>query len=252
MKKNNWPEIIYDVYDFLYWEPQHLWKTKNVNHKIDSLNKAMDHVKNIEVSLNQILNIFFYFLPYSIFYKFIEEVTNKPVWNEKYVLYLKEVENIIDWMNFSTQPDFFFIWDKSNIYIEMKTKSKSNLEQLMKYAFLHIKDCERSNHKKDLTLIFLWNWEFEKLWKEKYKNINELKSAFQRYAIPDEMKKWKVSLIEYKKQIKDLVQNINIWFLNYTQLQNFCLKNMEENQNDEKLINLLSWLIEDIDNRKLK
>jgi hypothetical protein len=37
----------------------------------------------------------------------------------------------------------------------MKINSKSNLEQLMKYIFLHIKDCEREKREKKLVLIFL-------------------------------------------------------------------------------------------------
>ena len=252
MKRNNWPEIIYNVYDYLFREPQHIWKHKNINHRINNIDKAMQHVKNIEVSLNHILNIFFYFLPYDLFYKFIEEVTNKPVWSEKYVLYLDEVEDLIEWVNESTQPDFFFVWDKSNIYIEIKTKSKSSLEQVMKYAFLHIKDCERCNHEKDCTLIFLWDKDFPNLWKEKYQNIEELKKEFNNFELPIKMKKGNVDLVPYNLMIKELVQNMTIWYLNYTDLNNFCLKNIEENKNDDKLVNFFSWLVDDIKKRKLQ
>ena len=251
MNKHNWSEIIYDVYDFLYWEPQHIWKIKNPKNKLDSLDKTMEHIKNIEVSLNQILNIFFYFLPYNLFYKLVENTTNKPIWNDNYILYLKEVENIIDWINGSTQPDFFFIWERANISIEMKTKSKSSLDQLMKYAYLHIKDCERTGSNKDYTLIFLWNWEFKNLWKDKFENVDELKKAFTVYEIADKMKKWDINLVEYKDKIKDLVKNMNIWFLNYTDLKNFCTHNIDNNKSDEKLINLLTWLVDEINERNL-
>ena len=249
---NNWTEIIYDVYDFLYWEPQHIWKIKNKNSKINSVKKSINHIEKMEVSLNQILNIFFSFLPSELFTNLVEGVIKKPISKEKYTLYLKEVDNLIDWINFSTQPDFFFIWKEKNIFIEMKINSKSSLEQLMKYIYLHIKDCERENKEKKLVLIFLWNWEFKNLWKEKYENIDKLKEEFSCYEVADETKKWKVDLRKYKDKIKHLANDMNIWFFNYTDFNNFCLKNIKENKNDEILVKLLSGLVEEINKRKLK
>ena len=252
MGNNNWSEIIYDIYDFLYWEPQHIWKVKNKNSKINNVKKSINHVEKMEVSLNQILNIFFYFLPSKLLDELVKIIINKSIKKEKYILYLKEVDELIDWINFSTQPDFFFIWKETNIFIEMKINSKASLEQLMKYIFLHIKDCEREKTEKKLILLFLWKWEFKNLWKEKYKDIDELKEKFLNYKIPDETKKWKVDLIKYKKKIKKFSEDMDIWFLNYTYLRNFCFENIEKNKNDEILIKLLNWLVEEIERRKLK
>jgi len=50
----------------------------------------------MEVSLNQILNIFFSFLPSELFTNLVEGVIKKPISKEKYTLYLKEVDNLID------------------------------------------------------------------------------------------------------------------------------------------------------------
>jgi type III secretory pathway component EscR len=122
----------------------------------------------------------------------------------------------------------------------------------MKYIFLHIKDCEREKREKKLVLIFLWNWEFKNLWKDKYQNIDKLKENFSNYEIPNQTKKWKVDLKQYKEKIKQLANNMNIWFFNYTNLKSFCLDNIEKNKNDEILIKLLSWVIEEINKRELK
>ncbi len=250
--KNNWTDIIYDIYDFLYWEPQHIWKIKNENIKINNLDKSIKHIKNMEVSLNQILNLFFYFLPNKIFYDFIWNILNKNIEGKDHTLYLKDIENLIDWIEWSTQPDFFFIGKNSNIFIEMKINAKSSLEQLMKYIFLHIKDCERENKQKELNLIFLWKNNFSNLWKEKFENIDELKAEFKKYEISDKMKKWDVDLLEYKEKIKEFWIEMNIWFLNYIDFSNFCEKQVKENKNDDKLIWLFEWLIQEFNERKLK
>ncbi len=199
MKTNNWTNIVYDIYDFLYWEPQHIGKIKNPQSSYDTLEKSMKHVKNMEVSLNQILNIFFYFLPNRIFSQLIESVTCSSVWEDAYTLYLWEIEDMIEGIKQSTQPDFFFLWNKQNISIEMKTRSQSSLEQLMKYIYLHIKDCERCGFEKQYTLVFLGKWDFSSLWKEEFTTIEDLQKAFENYEIPDVTKKWEVNLKPYKE-----------------------------------------------------
>jgi len=243
--KNNWTEIIYEIYDFLYWEPQHIWKIKNKDSKINSVEKSLNHIKNIEVSLNQILKIFFYFLPNNIFKSFINLKWKKDLLEDNYFFYLKEIEELINWVNWATQPDFFFIWEKSNIFIEMKINSKSSLEQLMKYIFLHIKDCERTGEDKKLILIFLAKWNFKNLFKEKYKDIWELKKEFQEFNIPKITKKWNNNLEKYFKKIKEIWKDMEIDFINYWEFKNFCIKNKNSNEK------LFSWIIDELDNRKL-
>ena len=243
--KNNWTDIIYEIYDFLYWEPQHIWKIKNKNSKIDSVEKSLNHIKNIEVSLNQILKIFFYFLPDKLFRNFININYKKDFLENNYFLYLKEIEELIEWINWATQPDFFFIWEKSNIFIEIKTKSKSSLEQLMKYIFLHIKDCERVWKNKKLILIFLAKWDFKNLFKEKFNNIEELKKEFTKFEIPKITKKWNNNLKNYSDKIKELWEEMEIDFINYKQLKYFCKSNLEVNKK------LFSGIIDDLEERKL-
>jgi len=243
--KNNWTEIIYEIYDFLYWEPQHIWKIKNKNSKINSVDKSLNHIKNIEVSLNQILKIFFYFLQNNIFKNFINLKWKKDYLEDNYFLYLKEIEELIEWINWATQPDFFFIWEESNIFIEMKINSKSSLEQLMKYIFLHIKDCERVWKNKKLNLIYLAKWEFKNLFKEKFNNIDELKKEFQDFEIPKITKKGNNNLEEYFEKIKEIWKNMDIDFISYLDFKNFCIKNRKSNEK------LFSWIINELENRKL-
>ena len=54
-------ENIYEIYDFLYFEPQHIGKIKNPKTTYNSSKKMIEHIKNLEVSLNHILNLFFEF-----------------------------------------------------------------------------------------------------------------------------------------------------------------------------------------------
>jgi len=251
MKNSSWVDIIYDVYDFLYWEPQHIWKIKNINSNLDSKDKVENHIRNMEVSLNQILNIFFYFLPNEIYINFVENIIRKKILKEDYKLYLKDVENIIEDINWSTQPDFFFIWDSTNIFIEMKLNSKSSLEQFMKYIFLHIKDCERVKKEKRLILIFLSKWDFSALFKEEIYNIDDLKNKFNKYKINDYTRKWNVNLVNYKSKIYDVANAMDIWHVTYDWFYNFfnnycCNKFCSDREKD-----LINWILEEFKNRNL-
>lgn len=248
MTKTTWTNAIYDIYDFLYWEPQHIWKIKNKNSNIKSVSIASKHIKQMEVSLNQILNIFFYLLPKENFLEFINFITKKSIYRDNYEFW---IWNIVEWINDSTQPDFFFVWDNFNIAIEMKTKSKSSLEQIMKYAFFHLKENEIVWHKKKFLLIFLWEWEFKNLWNDKYDNAGILKENFQKYEIQDTTKKWNLDLVAYKKEIYNLIEKSEIAFLNYSMLKEFCILKINENIDNHIFVNLLNWIIREIDDRRI-
>ena len=115
----------------------------------------------------------------------------------------------------------------------------------MKYIFLHIKDCERVWKNKKLILIFLAKWDFKNLFKEKFNNIEELKKEFTKFEIPEITKKWNNNLKKYSDKIKELWEEMEIDFINYKQLKDFCKSNLEVNKK------LFSGIIDDLEERKL-
>jgi hypothetical protein len=142
--KSNRTEIIYDIYSFLYREPQHIGRMKNPESKYDTYDKAMAHLKNMEVTLNHLTNVFFTFLPSKLLHQFFESALQQPLWSDEYDIFVRSLENVVDDIGDFTQPDAFFVGNKNTISIEMKVGAKSSLEQVMKYGLLHHKEYETS------------------------------------------------------------------------------------------------------------
>ena len=93
--KANRTEIFYEIYDFFYFEPQHLGKIKNPKTKYDTHTKVMEHLKGMEVTLNHITNAFFTFLPSRFLHKFFETSLQKPLWIDKYDVFVDSLKNAI-------------------------------------------------------------------------------------------------------------------------------------------------------------
>jgi len=249
--KSNRTETIYDIYSFLYREPQHIGRMKNPETKYDTYDKAIAHLKNMEVTLNHLTNVFFTFLPSDLLHQFLESSLQKPLRSDKYNIFVRSLENVVKEIWDFTQPDIFFVGDKNTISIEMKVWAKSSLEQVMKYWLLHHKEYETSWIKKQYHLIYLGQWEFSSLRKEKYSSIKELKHAFSEYQIPHKSKKWGIPLEIYRDAIHQMVQEMTISYINYDDLKLFCIQHIDSVSNNLQIQKLLKWMIIELDDRGL-
>lgn len=249
--KTSRTEIIYEIYDFLYREPQHIGKIKNPNSKYNDYDKVMNHLKLIEVTLNHMVNIFFTFLPSRFLHSFFEKSLNKPMWTDEYDVFVDSLENAIWFETLVTQPDVLFVWEKTNVAIEMKINANSSLDQLMKYALLFCMEEDKSKIEKSNNLIFLWKWEFKNLREEGYKDTKELKIAFSQYEISDRSSKWWIDLSNYHSRIKKMVKSMTISYISYKDMKDFCITSLEGVKNNYQLEKLFKWMILELDDRNL-
>ena len=249
--KSNRTEIIYDIYSFLYREPQHIGRMKNPESRYDTYDKAMAHLKNMEVTLNHLTNVFFTFLPSKLLHQFFESALQQPLWSDEYDIFVRSLENVVQEIGDFTQPDVFFVGNKNTISIEMKVGAKSSLEQVMKYGLLHHKEYETSWIKKQYHLIYLGQGNFSSLWNEKFSSVNELKKAFSDYTIPEVSKKGWIPLADYEQAIKSMVADMTISYINYDDLRHFCSTNLPMVSHSRQTSKLLQWMIVELEDRKL-
>lgn len=249
--KSNRTEIIYDIYSFLYREPQHIGRMKNPDSNYDTYDKAMAHLKNMEVTLNHLANVFFSFLPSNLLHQFFETALQKPIRSDEYDVFVRSLENVVNDIGDFTQPDIFFTGDKNTISIEMKVGAKSSLDQVMKYGLLHYKEQQTSWVEKAYHLIYLWKGSFSSLREEKFTDVYALKQAFAEYDIPETSKKGKIALAEYADVIKKMVAEMTISYISYEQLRDFCADHLEENEHNRQIHKLLSGMIAELEDRKL-
>ena len=249
--KSNRTEIVYDIYSFLYREPQHLGKMKNPESAYTTYDKAMTNMQKKEVSLNHLANIFFSFLPSDLLHQFFLQSVQKSLQADEYDLFVRSLDKVVQGIGDFTQPDIFFVGEQNTISLEMKIGAKSSLEQLMKYAFLHYKEQETSGVQKVHHLIYLGKWAFTSLREEKFDDVEALKNAFTTYQIPQKSKKWKISLGQYTQEIRSMVEQMNISYILYTDLKQFCLDNLPDQKANRQLYKLLQGMIEELEMRRL-
>lgn len=238
-------ELYYDIMAFYYYEPQHLGKKKNPDNRFNTYNKVMDHIMEMEVSLNHILSIFFFLAPASSLDRFFQKVlVDCPT--DSYIDDSDFVSEIGD----ATQPDFLFVGSKQIVALEMKVGAKSSLEQLMKYLLLNIIYQEKKKTKLPFKLIFLGQGDFKDLWEEVFPNVAQLKKAFKKYSFPAITKKGNIKLKKYEAKIRHLVEECQIEFINYKDFSRILLDEQKHNKN-EIYAKLLAGIISELRERKM-
>jgi len=249
--KSNRTEIIYDIYSFLYREPQHIGKVGNKNSPQNTYDKAMAYLKTREVTLNHLSNLFFSFLPTSLLHTFFELSLKKPFVNDQYDVFVRSLDSVVQGIGDFTQPDIFFVWEKNVVSLEMKLWAKTSLDQLMKYAFLHHMEQKTSWVNKSYHLLYLGKWSFSSLREEKFQDVDCVKKAFMQYSLPEVSNKWKHKLAEHSDIIKQMVADMTISYITYADLYCFCEKHLDAMKDNYQIYKLLKWMMNELEERKL-
>jgi|SaaInlLV_10m_DNA_3_1039740.scaffolds.fasta_scaffold15591_2 hypothetical protein len=170
---NKWTSEYYDAMEFYYWEPQHLGKIKNPSSRYNNQFQSLEHIQNMEVSLNHMFNTFFRLSPNG-FTNSLLNTTCGVATNNKFLM-----QGRYDVRGFSNvvQPDLLFTADNINFSIEMKIGAKSSLEQVYKYALLHWLEQQHSGVERQSVLLYIGKGGFQDLWSEKFTNIQDVIDA---------------------------------------------------------------------------
>lgn len=165
----SWTDEYREIVEFYYWEPQHIGRGSG-GKRFSGADEMYAHVNTLEVSLNHILNIFFSLYPLhkvSCFDDADESHTMLSAWELE--TYQRQQKN-------ATQPDLFFVGGTSNVAVELKLGSKTNLEQVAKYVRFH--EAITPEQHKPLSLYFLTpHSDPSKLFQEHYAGHQEVAAS---------------------------------------------------------------------------
>lgn len=217
--QHNWTDIVYDIYTYLYREPQTIdCVRKQDKKKYDSENNFVLWLQKREVVLNHIFNIFFQCLNTKQIVDFFEEVTHTEDKNDDYKIFVRDMSEVIEMNNIfnPTQPDILFVWDHNTISLEMKIWSKSDYDQILKYAFLHHQEYIKSWRNKNHHLILLWKWNFNNFRSKKYNSVEDLKKdcLANIYNIKNKYR-------PYIEGIEKMISKLHIHHISYWDLYNY-------------------------------
>ncbi|MCI5050487.1 MAG: hypothetical protein MRY32_09215 [Rickettsiales bacterium] len=133
VKKSSWAKEYYEIVEYYFWEPQHIGRQKNPNTKYVNAEMALDHVRNLEVSLNHIINIFFRLAPDNFINRMLEKYYDHQTDDAFVFTGREELRDIYG----ATQPDVYFVGKDTTLSIELKLAAKTSPDQLAKYAVLN-------------------------------------------------------------------------------------------------------------------
>jgi len=222
VKEGDWTSQYYDVSEFYYWEPQHLGKIKNPKSRYNNQQDVLNHIQNMEVSLNHMFNVFFRIVPSKFINTLLDETCNidtspvirTDVQDDFYM------QGRYDVLKFSklVQPDLLFTSEIANFSIEMKIGAKSSLEQVYKYALLHWLEEKHTGIKKESVLLYMGVKEkFSSLWPEQYSNPDEVIQAALELDIDNlKLRASKTESVEVNwDEVKDILKRTNIGYCSY-------------------------------------
>lgn len=251
--KPNWTKYYYDILDFYFWEPQHLGKIKNPKGKHKTYSEVFSHLEKMEVVLNHQLALFFNIIPEEILNSILAGII-KSKKKGRYIYESDATTKIIEKLNDFTQPDFLFEGKDSLLAIEVKLDSTSSLDQFMKYLFLYVLIKKKIKTIKKFHLIFLAKDEFKSIWKQKFKDKNELLGAFRKYKIPVKTAKGGISIKPYKEEIINAIKEAEIHFINFQNLSHFLdgeKSKLKGNKLELGWVKFIEGLQAELKNRKL-
>jgi len=249
---NNWTNIYNEIMSFYFYEPNHIGKRaypKESPHAYSKEPAMLQHIANMEVSLNHMLSILLSISPNSLT-RLITKKAFGATLDDNYFFDQVNVAKVNKIMGDATQPDIVMTGKKNRVMIEMKIGSKTNLDQYYKYLlFTYFMDKESkldSNY-----LIYLAKGTMAHAWKEKFNNQAEIKRSFEVYVMPEKSKKGRIDTASISSDLLSISKDMKIGFLSYQDLFDILEKEVANNMNNEILVNLYRGFSQELMKRHL-
>ena len=245
----NWLDSYYEALEFFYWEPQHIGRKKDVSCEVISLEKITKHLRSMEVTLNHNINQFLLLAPVAFRARLFREFFGH-FFDSQFEMHGRGIDT-----ENSAQPDFLFVSDGDVISIEMKTKAKSSIKQVLKYALLGLAVEMKSRSQRKHHLGFLGMRDFSNQWKERFASPAELRLALNKADLSMFLKSKGVTSFAQQQRFEAIVAELELSFLSY---QDFAelLKSETPALSDttsaaEVYRNLISGLLSELKRRAL-
>lgn len=146
--RNSWPEFVYRYVEHYRWEPQHLGPDTSAFYR---------KIRSQEVPLNFLFNILLYTLP-SPAIRSLLLLTGAVAPSGPSL----DVQNAMD-ASF-TQADVQLDSAEERVFVELKVRAKTGIEQAQKYALLHAKLSSGDPNPKTPSLLYITAKPFASHW----------------------------------------------------------------------------------------
>jgi len=213
----SWNQRYYDALEFFFWEPQHLGKSKNPTSKLATPENVRRHLRKMEVTLNHQLDFFFELAPVVLQRKIFSTAFGREVEGDL-VQFGNDVENYFELPINTTQPDLFFMGDRSVVAIELKAGSKSSIDQALKYSLLGLAADVKSGSDHQHYLGYIAPGQFSDLWKDQLASPDDLKQAMLDAVPSFSRETGTLDIVAHRSRLMRLIENMAIGYMSYAEL----------------------------------
>lgn len=239
-----WNRQYYDTLAFHFWEPQHIGRTVSPDSPIRTESDAILRLKRLEVVLNHQMELFFRLAPDRV----VQQLSALGLacnWHDTFCLIGREYDRTYA-VEGLTQPDLLLIGRETVLAIELKIRAKTSLEQLLKYASLLTLLPSRGA----AGLILMGPRDFPSLWKDRYQNVQDVRTAIQtlpRNRLPVKLRHF---LDRNGPSVDDMLARMAIGFVNFRQFHELLTRERHDTS-EETYARLLDGMIDELQMRGL-
>jgi|SRR5882672_188910 len=248
-----WIDSFYEALEFFYWKPQHIGRRKYADADFDTVDKVKDHLRRMEVTLNQNLHQFFLLAPQKIRRDLLSTLFERR-FDHAFVMYGRGVDSEFELMS-SMQPDLLFISDMEVAAVEMKVGAKCSVEQVLKYALLGLAVEMRVNEKREHHLVLLGSGNLANQWAERFASIEAVKLGVTSADSGSFLQAMPARFRDHEGRFKRIVGELRLAYMSYGSLAEFLRHAMppatDQSAGAEVFRNLISGVLEEFEVRKL-
>lgn len=207
MGGRDWTDDYYDALWHYAWAPDdldHLSDPQRARKGRPSPNDTIKRLRRLEVPFNHLLGFFFSLAPTPFVVDLFQPLVVAEACGDL-VFLGRDFERRLR-IDGITQPDFVFTSDRAFLTIELKIESKSSIEQLQKYAFLH-SFVEQSNPGRTHALLFLTPHQESSLFPGKVGSLLAARNQAAKYLREGVQQKWsmqKVAISRAAELLEDM------------------------------------------------
>jgi len=251
--EGSWVDCRYEALEFFYWEPQHLGRKKYVDATLNTAAKVRNHLRKMEVTLNQDLQQFFRLAPRSLRLTLMGRLFGES-FTSPMKLFGRDVDQELA-LDGSTQPDLLFVSDEDVASVEMKIGSKANVDQVLKYALLGLAVERRYGERSRHCLAFLGTGDFKKQFEERFQSLDKLKEALSQADFHEFLGRMPKRFRDGEARLRQIVVNLRLSYITYEELASDLLQQVPEESDPslgaEVYRRLILGIVDEIEERRL-
>ena len=214
--EDTWIDSYYEALEFFYWEPQHFRRPSDPGSANTRSGLVKEHLRKMEVTLNQNLHQFFSLAPDS----FRNELFGRLFGHEIPGALILEGRNVDTHFKLQNcmQPDLVFTSDTHVLSVEMKVGAKSSLDQVLKYALLGLAVETHLAPLRGHGLVLLGRGDFQDQWEERFESTADLRAALAQADLDSFLKEKPKHLRGQVTRFREIIRSLDFHYLQYEEL----------------------------------